>query len=143
MIKMPWFIDRFKRNLALFRDFSRPSSTANLFYCRSSTHFTGLFVQQSLNVLAALSGIRLAAYLVHGLCQSCMSLDRYGTETHGAGGEPSHDTRGRLDLTQINALAARIVDLELASYGAKPIGLGVQLAELLVCLSRVLLSGLL
>ena len=57
-------------------------------------------VEQPLDILAALAGVRLAAEPVHRDGQRLVGLDRDGPVGHRAGDEPLDDLRGRFDLVQ-------------------------------------------
>ena len=60
-------------------------------------------VEQPVDILAALAGVRLAAEPVHRDGQRLVRLDGDGAVRHRAGDEPLHDLGRRLDLVERNA----------------------------------------
>ena len=74
-------------------------------------------------VLAALTGVGLAAQLVHGDGEGLVRLLGDGAVRHGAGGEALDDLGDRLDLLDAGSAARSRLEAEQAAQRHQPLGL--------------------
>ena len=106
------------------------------FDARGTDHFRQLLTSlqrlETLGILAAFTGIRLAADTVHGDGQRGVRFGRDRAERHGAGGKALDDFLGRLDFVERDRTALRL-EFEQAAQGQVTLGLIVdQLGVFLV-----------
>ncbi len=103
---------------------------------------TALGVVETLGVLAALAGVGLAAEAVHRDGEGLVGLLGDRPVGHRPGGEPLDDRGDRLDLVDVDRLAAGrvgVLEAEQAAQRHQPLGLLVDAAGVL--LEHVVLAG--